>query len=72
MTRRAVQRPHLLKTTEVAAAFGVDVATVRRWVSEGLLFPVKTPGGQFRYHAADVERLMAVSQQRDEMPAGVL
>jgi excisionase family DNA binding protein len=49
--------PRLLTTTEVAARFGVDTNTVRRWADRGWLTRIRTPGGHRRYRAAEVEAL---------------
>ena len=42
---------------EVAAAFGVTVATVRNWERSGRIAAVRTPGGQRRFRRVDVEAL---------------
>lgn len=39
---------------EAAKAFGVSVATLRRWEREGRIMPERTLGGQRRY---DLEKL---------------
>lgn len=48
----------LLSPGEVAALFGVHVATVARWSNEGRLPALLTPGGHRRYRRADVEALL--------------
>jgi excisionase family DNA binding protein len=50
--------PAVLTRREVAAMFRCDQATVARWVKKGLLPSFTTPGGNHRFHRADVERLI--------------
>lgn len=38
----------LLRVREVAALFGVRQPTVRRWLADGKLAFIRTPGGQIR------------------------
>jgi excisionase family DNA binding protein len=49
----------LLTTAEVAALFRVDVKTPTRWVREGRIGVVRTPGGRLRYREAEVRALLA-------------
>ena len=42
---------------EVARLLGVSVSTVRRYEAAGLIAARRTPGGQRRFDAADVEML---------------
>ena len=44
----------LLTSAEVAAVFRVKVATVERWVRQGKLDALRTPGGRMLFRAADV------------------
>lgn len=46
--------PAILTTREVAEKFQVTERTVRRWVTQGLLLPFRTPGGHYRYRAEEV------------------
>jgi excisionase family DNA binding protein len=55
-TRGADER---MRPAEVAAIFGVTAKTVSRWGRAGTLRPVRTPGGQMRFHAAEVHALAA-------------
>jgi excisionase family DNA binding protein len=41
----------LLKIREVAELFGVRQPTVRRWLADGKLAFIRTPGGQIRVPA---------------------
>ena len=47
---------------EVARRLGVSVSTVRRYEAAGLITARRTPGGQRRFDAADVEKLRAEGQ----------
>ena len=48
----------LLSPAEVAALFGVGVTTLARWRKAGKLPGMRTPGGSWRYDAAQVARLV--------------
>lgn len=48
----------LLRTTEVAAQFEVNGATVRQWVDKGQLPALRTPGGQLRFRPEDIEQFL--------------
>jgi len=37
--------------------FGVSASTVTRWAQRGLLPAVRTPGGHYRFPAAEVKRV---------------
>jgi excisionase family DNA binding protein len=62
---------HLLTPREVAALFGVRTTTIARWVREGRLGSLATPGGHRRYRPADVRTLLeaAREERRDQNPA---
>jgi hypothetical protein len=46
----AAASPHLFTIRDVAAAWGVSVGSVRRWVVTGRVHGVKTPGrGGWRF-----------------------
>ncbi len=57
----------LLTPAEVSQKFRVHPKTVTRWVKAGKLTAVRTPGGHRRYHADQVDALLA--QVADPAPA---
>jgi excisionase family DNA binding protein len=57
----------LLTTTEVAERFQVDTSVVRRWIAKGQLKPTtKTPGGHYRFNAAELRAHYPVFFPDDE------
>ena len=48
----------LLRPSDVAEMFGVDVKTVSRWANTGRLGFVRTLGGHRRYPAEEVRALL--------------
>ncbi|MGY6501608.1 MAG: helix-turn-helix domain-containing protein [Acidimicrobiales bacterium] len=48
----------ILTPLEVARLFGVTSEAVRNWADAGKLPHFKTPGGQRRFHRADVEAFL--------------
>lgn len=69
------KQPVHITTRQVADRFGVNIATVRRWVNAGIVTPdVTTPGGHHRFTEANVESLAAAHtsakvDQRSQVPA---
>ncbi len=56
----AATRPSdLLSRRDVAMRFGVAPQTITRWANEGIIPCVRTLGGQRRYPAYEVERLLS-------------
>lgn len=53
-----------LTRLEVARLFGVSVSTVTRWARRHLIKAIRTPGGQYRFRAADVRE--AVRKMNEE------
>jgi len=51
----------LLTRQDVANRFGVAPQTITRWANEGIIPHVRTLGGQRRYPAGDIERLLSSS-----------
>lgn len=43
---------------KVAATLGVSVGTVRNWDAAGKLPSVRTPGGQRRFRASDLDKIL--------------
>ena len=56
------RRRRSLSPAEVADIFGVSVATVRAWSDDGLLPSFRTPGGQRRFHQADVDAYLEAGE----------
>lgn len=52
------ERDDLLRTADVAALFHVSPRTVSEWARRGRVPSVRTPGGQWRYPAAPIRRLV--------------
>jgi excisionase family DNA binding protein len=48
----------LLTAREVADEFRVHTTTVTRWVRDGRLSAIKTPGGRLRFRRDEVETLL--------------
>ena len=46
-----------LSTGKVAKIFGVHPLTIRRWVQEGKLHPIRTPTGRFAFPLSEVQAL---------------
>jgi excisionase family DNA binding protein len=47
----------LLTPRTIAERLSVHPHTVRRWLAEGRMASVRTPGGQYRVDSAELERL---------------
>ena len=45
-----------LSRREVSRLFGVSASTVTRWARLGLLKAIRTPGGHYRFPAAETRR----------------
>lgn len=48
-----------LSVSQVADRLGVSIGTVRRWADDGYLEGFRTPGGQRRFNAGQVEAFVA-------------
>ena len=55
----APSQGRLLSRRDVAVRFGVAPQTITRWANEGIIPYVRTLGGQRRYPAYEVERLVS-------------
>ena len=51
----------LLRTSDVAALFQVSTRTVSEWARRGRVPCMRTPGGQWRYPAEPIHRLVEAS-----------
>lgn len=67
MASKARGRPDLgrqpkewMTSGEVARAFDMTDAAIRRWAREGLVEAIKTPGGQYRFRRESLARLLQV------------
>jgi excisionase family DNA binding protein len=52
----------LLTTFDVCRRYGLKDRTVMAWAKTGKLPAIRTPGGQWRFRAADVEAFLAAAQ----------
>lgn len=53
-----------MRTAEVAALFGVNPKTVKRWAKDGVIPYLLTPGGHFRFPAKEVREMFERSKRR--------
>ena len=51
-------RPLGLSTSQAAQTLGVSLGTIRRWSDMGHLQSYRTPGGQRRFSAEQIERFL--------------
>lgn len=66
----AVRQPKEWMTSgEVARAFDMTDAAIRRWAREGLVEAIKTPGGQYRFRRESLARLLQVKHPNGSQPA---
>jgi excisionase family DNA binding protein len=63
------QSPLGLSTSQAAKALGVSLGTIRRWSDMGYLESYRTPGGQRRFSAEQIEHFLA-RLQRGATPSG--
>lgn len=60
MAPQTLAPPRLaLSVSQVAHRLGVSIGTVRRWSDDGYLEGFRTPGGQRRFNAEQVEAFVA-------------
>ena len=60
MAQQTSNLPRLaLSVSQVADRLGVSIGTVRRWADAGYLEGFRTPGGQRRFNAEQVETFVA-------------
>jgi excisionase family DNA binding protein len=53
-----------LSTSQAARELGVSLGTVRRWADMGYLRAYRTPGGQRRFNAEQIEAFVHSLEQR--------
>jgi excisionase family DNA binding protein len=53
-----------LSTSQAARELGVSLGTVRRWADMGYLRAYRTPGGQRRFNAEQIESFVRSLEQR--------
>ena len=63
----ATQR--FFNVSEAAEFLGVSAASLRKWSDEGLVPVYRTPGGQRRFSAHDLERFLESLRQPAGPPA---
>jgi excisionase family DNA binding protein len=61
--RRGEVTDELLTSAEVAEIFGVDRRTVVLWAKRGRLNALRTPGGQHRFRADEIDTLLRTSRE---------
>ncbi|MDQ6816470.1 MAG: helix-turn-helix domain-containing protein [Actinomycetota bacterium] len=52
-----------LSTSQAAKSLGVSLGTIRRWSDMGYLESYRTPGGQRRFSAAQIDHFLARLQR---------
>jgi excisionase family DNA binding protein len=52
-----------LSTSQAAQALGVSLGTIRRWSDMGYLESYRTPGGQRRFSADQIEQFLVTLQR---------
>jgi excisionase family DNA binding protein len=57
-----------LSTSQAAQALGVSLGTIRRWSDMGYLESYRTPGGQRRFSAQQIDQFL-VKLQRGGAPS---
>ena len=68
-TDQGARTRRLLTSSEVAALFGVDRKTVTVWAKRGRLPAIRTPGGQHRFPADEIQRILREAGASPAQPA---
>ena len=55
--------PRFLNVSEAADVLGVSAASLRKWSDEGLVPVYRTPGGQRRFSAKDLDAFLDSMRQ---------
>lgn len=53
----------IYKASELAKLFSVDLKTIHNWTNKGRIPSFRTPGRHLRFHAKDVDALLAACGQ---------
>jgi DNA-binding transcriptional MerR regulator len=62
-----VSRPPLATTSDIARAYSVNPATVRKWVADDRIHPARvTLGGHYRFDPEQVESDLAKAREQTE------
>jgi excisionase family DNA binding protein len=61
-----------LSTSQAAEALGVSLGTIRRWSDMGHLASYRTPGGQRRFSAEQIEEFLVKLERGSERSASRL
>ncbi len=59
--------PELLTRRQAAGPVGVSTSTVTRWARKGILKTRRTPGGHYRFPAAEIRRLALHGPEADSL-----
>lgn len=52
--------PLLLTAHQIRERYGLHRNTLYKWEKQGLLHPIRTPGGRRRYRKEEIERLLSL------------
>ena len=58
-----------LSTSQAAQALGVSLGTIRRWSDMGYLESYRTPGGQRRFSAEQIQQFIDSLQRGNRQPS---
>jgi excisionase family DNA binding protein len=58
-----------LSTSQAAQALGVSLGTIRRWSDMGYLESYRTPGGQRRFSAEQIQQFIDSLQRGTRQPS---
>ena len=62
----------LLTAQEIKRIYGLHRNTLLNWEKQGLLEPVKTPGGRRRYRREDIEHLLGMFEKQQDLSPKVI
>ncbi len=58
----------LLTIKNIKEAYGISRTTLINWEKKGLLSPIRTPGGQRRYRKEDIEKILQLTDKKEDNP----